>query len=163
MTVVGCPLCGFEVNALTLHCPECGADPRLPPGQAEIDLRARGLSRPSPRVPSVKRAWTVKRRLVVITLAVLVALLLLAPPWSGYFGPRAAAYVTTWRPWRSHLTLRYERTLPQQWPHRATMEAEYRDPWPGQARTAGWQTDFLTLKRLSPWLPWVVTERGSGP
>jgi len=44
-----------------------------------------------------------------------------------------------------------------------TMEAQYRDPWPGQARTPGWQVEFLTLRRVSPWLPWVVTERGSGP
>jgi hypothetical protein len=160
MTVVSCPLCGFKVNALTLHCPECGADPGLPPGQAQLELRARGLPLPGPRV---KRAWTLRRRLVVITVAVLATLVVLAPLWSGYFGPRAAAYVTTWRPWRSHLTLRSERTFPHKWPQHATMEAEYRDPWPGYARTPGWEHDFLTLKRLGPWLPWVVTERGSGP
>ena len=43
------------------------------------------------------------------------------------------------------------------------MEAVYRDPWPGQARTPGWQYNFLTVKRLAPWLPWIVTEQGTGP
>ena len=43
------------------------------------------------------------------------------------------------------------------------MEGKYRDPRLGQARTPGWQIDFLTLKRLQPWLPWVVTEHATGP
>jgi hypothetical protein len=101
-----------------------------------------------------------KRRLL-IAIAALLLLVLLAPLWSGYFDPKAVAYVTTWRPWRSHISLRYERILPGS--RRATMEAEYRDPWPGQARTPGWQVDFLTLERSHSWLPWIVTERGSGP
>ena len=102
-----------------------------------------------------------KRRLVIV-FAVLLLAVLLAPFWSGYFGPRAVAYVTTWRPWRTHISLRHERTVPGQ-PQRKTIEAEYRDPWPGQARTPGWQYDFLTLKRPLPFLPWIVTERGTGP
>jgi hypothetical protein len=102
-----------------------------------------------------------KRRLLV-ALAVFVLSVLLAPLWSGYFGPRAVAYVTTWRPWRSHITLRYERVIPGTSQH-ATIEAQYRDPWPGQARTPGGQYDFLTLERPQPWLPWIVTERGTGP
>jgi len=95
-------------------------------------------------------------------VGVIVVVLLLAPFWTGYFGPHAAAYVTTWRPWRSHLSLRYERLLPGS-PQRATIEAHYRDPWPGQGRTPGSQVDFLTLERRSPLLPWIVTEHGTGP
>jgi hypothetical protein len=106
----------------------------------------------------VSRRWLI----MIIVLVALAVLVLPAPLWAGYFGPDAAAYVTEWRPWRTHLTLRYERTFPS-WPQHATMEAHYRDPWPGQARTPGWQIDFLTLKRIGPWLPWIVTGHGSGP
>jgi len=102
-----------------------------------------------------------KRRLLIAGVVAAVALLL-APLWAGYFGPHTAAYVTTWRPWRSHLTLRYERLLPGS-PQRATVEAHYRDPWPGEGRTSGPQVDFLTLERPSWWLPWIVTEHGTGP
>lgn len=58
--------------------------------------------------------------------------------------------------------LRHERTLRGS-PARTTMEGKYRDPRLGQARTPGWQIDFPTLKRLQPWLPWVVTEHATGP
>ncbi len=80
----------------------------------------------------------------------------------GLLQPKAAAYVTLWRPWRTHLTLRFERTLGT-WPENSTMTAEYHDPWPGEGRTPGGQFNFITLTRLSPWLPWVVTEQGTGP
>lgn len=103
-----------------------------------------------------------RRWLVLVAVAALALLVLLAPLWSGYFGPKAAAYVSTWRPWRRHLTVRFEQTFPR-WPQRATAVVEYTDPWPGQARTPGHQTDFVTQERLSPWLPWVLIERGSGP
>ena len=103
-----------------------------------------------------------RRRLVLIAVAVLLAVVLLAPLWLGYFGPRTAAYAQTWRPWRTHITLQYERALPGD-PPRDTMEAHYRDPWPGQARTPGWQVDFLMVERAASWLPWIVTQRGSGP
>ena len=46
MGVVDCPVCGAKVNALVPHCPECGADPRLPREAAEADLRARGITLP---------------------------------------------------------------------------------------------------------------------
>jgi hypothetical protein len=103
-----------------------------------------------------------RRRLLLIVLAALAAVVLAAPLWLGYFGPRTAAYAQTWRPWRTHLTLQYEHVVSGRAGYE-TMETHYRDPWPGQARTPGWQVEFLTLRRVSPWLPWVVTERGSGP
>jgi hypothetical protein len=160
MTVVDCPVCGSRVNAEAVHCPECGADPRLAPDLATADLQARGLSLP---VPRIRKPWTRRRRLTVIALVAIIVLALLAPWWSGYFGPTTAAYVTTWLPWRSHLAVHYVH-ITGQWPQRATVEITYQDPWPGQARSSGQeQTDFLTLVRFSPWLPWVVTERGTGP
>ena len=103
-----------------------------------------------------------RRRLLLIVLAVLAAVVLAAPLWLGYFGPHTAAYAQTWRPWRTHLTLQYEHVVPG-CSRLETMEAHYRDPWPGQARTPGWQVDFLTLRRVGRWLPWVVTGHGSGP
>ncbi|HTX70662.1 MAG TPA: hypothetical protein VMH50_16155 [Thermoleophilia bacterium] len=99
------------------------------------------------------------KRKILIVLAVLAVIALASPLWTGYFGPKAVAYVTTWRPWRTHIALLYE----HDWPQRATMQAEYHDPWPGQARTPGNQVDFLTLRRYQPWLPWMVTEHGTGP
>jgi len=68
--VMDCCTCGAEVNVRIAHCPECGADPRIPPGEAEADpclppgeaeadlrlppeeaeadLRARGITLPTP-------------------------------------------------------------------------------------------------------------------
>jgi hypothetical protein len=103
-----------------------------------------------------------RRRLVLIAVAVLLAVALLAPLWLGYFGPRTAAYAQTWRPWRTHLTMQYARATPGR-PSPYTMQANYRDPWPGEARNPGWQVEFLTVERAASWLPWIVTERGSGP
>jgi len=48
MRVIDCPVCGSKVNALVHHCPECGADPRLPREEAEADLRARGIAPAAP-------------------------------------------------------------------------------------------------------------------
>lgn len=104
-----------------------------------------------------RRRWT-----MVLVLGVLALVVLPLPLWAGYFGPRPAAYVMIWRPWRTRFSLGDEKVLPS-WPQHDTMVAEYRDPWPGQARTPGNQVVFVTLERLRPWLPWVVTERGSGP
>ena len=103
-----------------------------------------------------------RRRLLVLTPVVLALVMLLAPLWSGYFGPTAVAYVTSWRPWRSHVTVHLDRTFTR-WPQRATLVATYTDPWPGEARTPGPQTDFVTVERLNALLPWIVCERGSGP
>ena len=41
--------------------------------------------------------------------------------------------------------------------------AEYSDPWPGAGRSSGHQTVFVTLSRPTVLLPWVATERGTGP
>ena len=60
MTVVSCPLCWARVNALAAHCPECGADPGLPPERARADLLARGLSVPTGAPsggPTQRRRW----------------------------------------------------------------------------------------------------------
>jgi len=159
MTAIKCPVCGCSVNANATGCPECGANPALPAEEARSDLLARGLPLPPPPARIRRHTWSRRRRLAVAVGALVVIVVLLAPQWLGYFGPRVAAYATTWRPWRTHITLSYE----HDWPQRCTMEVQYRDPWPGQARTPGWQVDFLTLRRYRSWLPWVVSERGSGP
>jgi hypothetical protein len=103
-----------------------------------------------------------KRRLVLWLIAALAVAVLLTPVWLGYLGPRTAAWATTWRPWRTHLQIEDVETSPVS-PHDLGIAIEYRDPWPGQARTPGWQYDFLTLHRPASWLPWLVTERGAGP
>ena len=41
MAVVECPVCGSKVNAEAVHCPQCGADPRLDTEEARSDLLAR--------------------------------------------------------------------------------------------------------------------------
>ncbi len=103
-----------------------------------------------------------RRRILIVTLAVLLVLVLPAPLWSGYFGPTAVTYVTTWRPWRSELAVQLDRTDHAS-PQHAWLVAEYSDPWPGEARTPGHQTVFVTVERHHPLLPWTVTERGTGP
>jgi hypothetical protein len=104
------------------------------------------------------------RRRLIILVAVVVALVLLSPLIAGYFGPTAATYATTWRPWRSHLQVElsgqgpyYTRT------NRVRTIASYSDPWPGAGRSSGAQIDYVTLSRPNVLLPWVVTERGTGP
>lgn len=104
------------------------------------------------------------RRRLIILAGVIVALVLLTPLIAGYFGPTAATYVTTWRPWRSDL--RVEQAAPG--PSRTETGnvltiASYSDPWPGAGRSAGAQTAYVTLSRPNVLLPWVVTERGTGP
>ncbi|MBN2204869.1 MAG: CPBP family intramembrane metalloprotease [Thermoleophilia bacterium] len=47
-TVMDCRTCGAEVNVRIAHCPECGADPRLPREESEADLRARGMAPTGP-------------------------------------------------------------------------------------------------------------------
>ena len=103
------------------------------------------------------------RRRRVIAMVV-VALVLLSPLIAGYFGPTAATYAQTWLPWRTHLHVAvsaqgpgYTRT------DRVRTVAEYSDPWPGAGHSSGRQTVFVTLSRPSVVLPWVVTERGTGP
>jgi len=51
MEVIDCPVCGSRVNALVHHCPECGADPRLPRQAAAADLRAHGIAPPGEGAP----------------------------------------------------------------------------------------------------------------
>jgi hypothetical protein len=99
-----------------------------------------------------------------LVVGVVAALVLLSPLIAGYFGPTAATYVQTWLPWRTHLHVAvlewgpgYTRT------DRVRTVAEYSDPWPGTARTPGQQVVFATLSRPSVLLPWIVTERGTGP
>lgn len=132
--------------------------------EAAADARTRGLPPPDPvSRPETSPRRTRRRRLVAYGAVSLAVVALLAPLWSGYLGPGAAAYVSAWRPWRTHLELVHGRTVSRTWPQRLTLEAEYRDPWPGQARTPGRQIDFMTLERLRPWLPWIVTAHGTGP
>jgi hypothetical protein len=102
-----------------------------------------------------------KRRFILWTLAA-PFVVLLAPLCLGYFGPRAAAWGTTWRPWRTHLKIVDSYTSPVP-PHDASITIAYRDPWPGETRDPGQQDDFLTLHHPASWLPWIVTERGTGP
>jgi hypothetical protein len=97
-------------------------------------------------------------------VGLVVVLVLVSPLLAGYFGPTAATYAQSWLPWRTHLHVTvqewgpgYTRT------DRARTVAEYSDPWPGSGRTPGQQVVFVTLSRPSVLLPWVVTERGSGP
>ena len=104
------------------------------------------------------------RRRWLIIVVVVVALVLLSPLLAGYFGPTAATYAQTWLPWRTHLKV----TVSEQGPgytrtDRVRTVAEYSDPWPGAGRTPGQQVVFVTLRRPIVLLPWVVTERGTGP
>ena len=108
------------------------------------------------------RRWSTRRRVLVVALAALAILALSAPLWLGYLGPDAAAYASVWRPWRTHLSLRHENVYDVSTGHVA-ITASYRDPWPGQARSPGWQYDFMQLERSRSWLPWIVTAHGSGP
>ena len=160
MSAIDCPVCGFGVNASATGCPECGADPALPVDQASADLVARGL--PLPSTSHARLVWSPRRRLTVAVVAAAVTLVLLAPLWLGYFGPRAAAYAQTWLPWRSHIVV-YGNSGPRQASGRVDLEITYSDPWPGSAATPGEQTRFLTVTRSSPLLPWVVTSEGTGP
>jgi len=98
----------------------------------------------------------------VVALLALAVLALSAPLWLGYFGPDAAAYASVWRPWRTHLTLNHE-DVHDLGNGRVAVTAHYRDPWPGQARSPGWQYDFMQVRRSRPWLPWTVAEHGTGP
>jgi hypothetical protein len=108
------------------------------------------------------KRWSMRRRILVFALVILAVRALAAPLWLGYFGPDAAAYASIWRPWRTHLTLRHENVYDVS-SGRVAITANYRDPWPGQARNPGWQFDFMQLRRSRSWLPWVVTAHGSGP
>lgn len=62
---------------------------------------------------------------MLIGVAVLLAVVLLAPLWLGYLGPRTAAYAQIWRPWRTRLTMQYARATPGR-PSQYTMEAQVR-------------------------------------
>ena len=72
VSVIDCPVCGRKVNTEAIRCPECGADPRLPPEAARAEVQARngesasrpalqGLPHPSPR-------WRKAHSIVTITL-----------------------------------------------------------------------------------------------
>jgi hypothetical protein len=102
-----------------------------------------------------------RRRLWTIVIACVVALVLLAPLLAGYFGPKAAAYAQTWRPWRSHLVVQND-LGPRTSPDKVLLRVRYSDPWPGQARTPGEQVDWQTVTRVSRLLPWFVTEHATG-
>jgi hypothetical protein len=108
------------------------------------------------------RRWPMRRRMLVLTLVLLAALVLSAPLWLGYFGPEAAAHASVWRPWRTQLSLRDEAQYDVR-TGQVAITAVYRDPWPGQGRSPGQQFDFMQVRRSSRWLPWVVVAHGSGP
>ena len=159
MAAINCPICRSRVNAGTAHCPECGADPRLPPDTALADLQARGLSWP---VPRTVQPWTLRRRLAVILVGALAVIVLLAPLWLGYFGPRMALYAQTWLPWRSHLVVYLDASPTESvWSRQVTGAAQYEDAWPwtDESTVAGPEYVSVTVNRLRVWLPWVVTER----
>ena len=101
-------------------------------------------------------------RLLAVALVVLTLVVLVAPLWSGYFGPTVAAYVSVWRPWRSDLSARLTATKIQE-DDRVTVVAHYDDFWPGPGRAPGEQWDFMTVERSSPRLPWRVVSHGTGP
>jgi len=101
-------------------------------------------------------------RWIIAIVVVVAAVVLLAPWWAGYFGPKDAAYAATWRPWRTHLSVKLD-LAPRTSSNEVLLIAKYTDPWPGKARSPGEQIDFMTVKRLSPLLPWVVTEHATGP
>jgi hypothetical protein len=104
------------------------------------------------------------RRSLTIVIAVIAGLVLLSPFIAGYFGPTAATYAQTWLPWRSHLGVQEEGWGPvEPTSGHAFVVATYSDPWPGTGRSPGHQTVFVTLSRPNVLLPWVVTERGTGP
>jgi len=72
MSVINCPVCAQKVNAEAIRCPECEADPRLPPEEARAEVQVRsdesascrtvpGLPHPSPR-------WRKAHSIVAIAL-----------------------------------------------------------------------------------------------
>jgi len=108
------------------------------------------------------RWWSTRRRVLILTIAVLAALALSARLWLGHFGPGAATYASVWRPWRTQLSLRDESPYCVRCGQLA-ITAVYRGFWPGEGRSPGWQYDFMQVTRSSPLLPWVVTAHGTGP
>ena len=103
-----------------------------------------------------------RRRLWITAGVVIVVLVLSTPLWLGYFGPETGAYATIWRPWRSHITVRVDQP-PNPDSSKASLTVQYRDPWPGAASEPGGQIRFVRMRRVSPLLPWVVVETGTGP
>ena len=101
-----------------------------------------------------KRGWSLRRRLGLLALVVLVTAVLLAPTWAGYFGRRAAAYGVEWRPWRTPFKVQlYE----QHGRRMADMEVSY------PARGDESSGDYLVVVECPrPWLPWLVTEQDYG-
>ena len=86
------------------------------------------------------RRWSMQRRVLVLTLAVLVVLALSAPLWLGYFGPDARRLrLSVWRPSHTHLTLCQENVYAPGTGHVAIAARHSGDPWPGPARSPGWQ------------------------
>jgi hypothetical protein len=101
------------------------------------------------------RSWRRRRRVTVIVLAVLVALLVLAPIWSGYFGPTAAAYSAVWRPWRTDVSVVKVGDDRARSGERVEMEAFFHDRWP--ELSGGGLEPYVTVERLHPLLPWIPT------
>jgi len=165
MSVLICPLCGWRVNAAASHCPECGADIHLERDEALTDLVARSgpQSRPTAVRAGPARILTRRRLVLLVALAVGVVAVLSAPLLAGYFGPKAATYVSDWRPWRTHLKAQLTNVDSTRWPQHASLVVSYRDPWPGAGLTPGNQFFFVYAQRISPWLPWTVTSQGTGP
>jgi hypothetical protein len=104
-----------------------------------------------------------KKRVVIATVVLVVVVALAAPLWSGYFGPKAVAYMQAWRPWRSHVSVQVNSKLDPKRPHDVHLVVTYNDPRPGPAQAAGRQTRFVTVVRPFFLLPWTVTEAGTGP
>lgn len=129
---------------------------------AVVVLGLRGARRRlTPEEEGAKPPWSRRRWLTVSALAVLMVLILLAPVWSGFFGPRVTVYVATWRPWRTELTVgatTHETGYPAD--ERLEIEVSFHDHMPGDFQ--GWRFSFAAVERAHPLLPWVVTGYYSG-
>jgi len=105
-----------------------------------------------------------RRRIAVSAIVVFVLLVLAFPLWSGYFGPKAVAYVQTWRPWRTHLVIEDATPPSSDRTHGVLLQVNYNDAFrDSTGEPAGPRVRFLMIKRSSSLLPWRVTESGTGP
>jgi hypothetical protein len=96
-----------------------------------------------------------RRRWLWIGLTIfIVAVILLAPLWLGYFGPKAASWAATWRPWRTDYSVTYV-YLPSD--DVAYITVEYED-W----LSAQDCVDAQVVERADSLLPWRVTEHCTG-
>ena len=175
MSVVTCPLCGHQANGACHRCPECSADLGLDRDAAFDELLARSgpLSLPLSARPVGRRLLTRRRRAVLLTLAVVLAVLLSCPLWAGYFGPRAAVYATYWRPWRTNFQVTYSEAYTndarrevhwRHWPQFWAYWVSYTDRF-SRLDPEGWPPEHdyvIVVKHRSPHLPWRVAWGSTG-